>query len=180
MHSKIYTRSGDSGKTSLIGGTRVSKNNPRIEAYGTVDELNSFTGVLSTYPMQATELRTLQEIQHKLFNIGSNLATDLSKNELINASVICDEDIQLLENEIDRIDAQLPELHNFVLPGGSASGAMAHVCRTITRRAERRALDLTEVDSMVLKYLNRLSDFFFVLSRYLTVSENKHEFLWKK
>ena len=180
MHSRIYTKTGDAGQTSLIGGTRVQKNNPKIKAYGTVDELNAFTGLLSTYPIQDADLKVLQEIQHKLFNIGANLATDLSRTELVNASVICDDDLLFLENEIDRMDATLPELRNFVLPGGSAAGAMAHVCRTFTRRAERRILDLNEQDDMVLKYINRLSDFFFVLSRYLTVNENKKEFLWKK
>lgn len=183
MRSKIYTKGGDQGQTSLIGGTRVSKNNLRIEAYGTVDELNSFTGLLSTYALEESDVLFLKEIQHKLFNIGSNLATDLDKTTLHQASVIEQGDILQLEEEIDRMDDELPELNNFVLPGGSAAGATAHICRTVTRRAERRVIELSEisyVDPAVVQYLNRLSDYFFVLSRYITVNECNTEFFWKK
>jgi cob(I)alamin adenosyltransferase len=183
MRSKIYTKGGDRGQTSLIGGTRVGKNNLRIEAYGTIDELNAFTGLLSTYALEESDVLFLKEIQHKLFNIGSNLATDLDKTSLHRASVIDAGDIQQLEEEIDRMDDELPELNNFVLPGGSAAGAAAHICRTVTRRAERRVIDLNEispVDPAVLQYINRLSDYFFVLSRYITVNENGTEFFWKK
>lgn len=181
---KIYTKTGDKGQTSLIGGTRVPKNNPKIEAYGTIDELNSFVGLLSTYPQAQSELEFLREIQHKLFNIGSNLATDTSKTSMLKASIITEEDILQMESAIDKLDADLPELTNFVLPGGSAAGSMAHVCRTVTRRAERRVLDLISqeyaIDPIILKYINRMSDYFFTLSRYITVNECNKEILWKK
>jgi len=183
MSSKIYTKSGDRGQTSLIGGTRVGKNNRRIEAYGTIDELNAFIGLLSTYILEETDILFLKATQHKLFNIGSNLATDCDKTTLHEASVIEAADILNLEEEIDRLDSELPELNNFVLPGGSAAGATAHICRTVTRRAERRVIDLkemTEIDPFVMQYLNRLSDYFFVLSRYITVNECNAEFFWKK
>lgn len=180
MRQKIYTKTGDTGQTSLIGGTRVTKNAPPIEAYGTVDELNAFIGWLSTYPLEQKHVDLLQTIQHKLFNIGSNLATDLSKLPRTISTVISDEDIALLESEIDTLEGQLPPLQNFVLPGGSASGSLAHVCRTVTRRAERTVLNLTNYDTQVLKYLNRLSDFFFVFSRYLTINECHTEYYWKK
>ncbi len=183
MRSKIYTKGGDRGQTSLIGGTRVGKNNQRIEAYGTIDELNAFIGLLSTYALKESDILFLKEIQHKLFNMGSNLATDPDKTTLQQASIIESVDISNLEDAIDRMDDELPELNNFVLPGGSAAGATAHICRTITRRAERRVIDLNEtspLDPAIIQYLNRLSDYFFVLSRYITVNEGNTEFLWKK
>lgn len=180
---KIYTKTGDKGETSLIGGTRVWKNNPRIEAYGTIDELNSHLGLLTTYPLQKSDIEFLQQIQHKLFSIGSYLATDLSRTDLKSASILSEEDVVSLEEAIDRMDATLPELKNFVLPGGSAAAATAHICRTITRRAERRMLDLIndriDIAEHILQYINRLSDFFFTLSRYIVVSEGNKEFLWK-
>lgn len=180
---KIYTKTGDKGETSLIGGTRVWKNNPRIEAYGTIDELNAHLGLLTTYPLQKNDIEFLQQIQHKLFSIGSYLATDLSRTDLKSASILSEEDVVSLEEAIDRMDATLPELKNFVLPGGSAAAATAHICRTITRRAERRMLDLIndriDISEHILQYINRLSDFFFTLSRYIVVSEGNKEFLWK-
>lgn len=180
---KIYTKTGDKGETSLIGGTRVWKNNPRIEAYGTIDELNSHLGLLTTYPLQKSDIEFLQQIQHKLFSIGSYLATDLSRTDLKSASILSEEDVVSLEEAIDRMDVTLPELKNFVLPGGSAAAATAHICRTITRRAERRMLDLIndriDIAEHILQYINRLSDFFFTLSRYIVVSEGNKEFLWK-
>lgn len=180
---KIYTKTGDKGETSLIGGTRVWKNNPRIEAYGTIDELNSYVGLLTTYPLQKDDIEFLQQIQHKLFSIGSYLATDLNHTDLKAASILTEEDVISLEKAIDRMDATLPELKNFVLPGGSAAAATAHICRTITRRAERRMLDLInlniDIADLILQYINRLSDYFFTLSRYIVVGEGNKEFLWK-
>lgn len=180
---KIYTKTGDKGKTGLIGGTRVWKNDSRIEAYGTVDELNAFVGVLNSFQLESTEQTCLRNIQYKLFVIGSHLATDRSAADLHAASIITESDITYLENEIDRMNADLPPLKYFVLPGGSKAGAAAHVCRTVTRRAERRILDLTqannEIDNLILIYINRLSDYFFILSRYLTVNEGCKEFFWK-
>ncbi len=181
---KIYTKTGDTGQTGLIGGTRVWKNNARLEAYGTVDELNAFIGTLTTSGIPDDILAFLQNIQHKLFAVGSHLATDQSKTSLKAASIIREDDIIKLEKEIDRMDETLPPLNNFVLPGGAASGATAHVCRTVTRRAERKIMDLIQsdiaIDATILKYINRLSDYFFTLSRYLTVSEGYKEFFWKK
>lgn len=180
---KIYTKTGDKGETSLIGGTRVWKNNPRIEAYGTIDELNSHLGLLTTYQLQNEDVEFLQQIQHKLFSIGSYLATDINRTDLKAASILTEEDVMTLEKAIDRMDATLPELKNFVLPGGSAAAATAHICRTITRRAERRMLDLInnniDIADHILQYINRLSDYFFTLSRYIVVSEGNKEFLWK-
>ena len=181
---KIYTKTGDSGQTGLIGGSRVWKNNARLEAYGTIDELNAFVGLLGTHPLPEQVSEFLQGIQHNLFVIGSNLATDQEKVNLKPASIVEEQDIVDLENEIDRMDDALPPLSNFVLPGGSAGGAVSHICRTITRRAERRIMDLLqtqlEIDPLILKYINRLSDYFFTLSRYTTVNEGNKEIFWKK
>ena len=180
---KIYTKTGDDGHTGLIGGTRVWKNNPRIEAYGTVDELNAYIGTLWVQEIPDTIRDFLKRIQFQLFTIGSNLATDLDATSLKSASVVEENDIQGLENEIDRMDNELPPLSHFVLPGGTPASASAHICRTVTRRAERRVLDLAEADipvePLILKYLNRLSDYFFTLSRYLTKIEDIEEFFWK-
>jgi cob(I)alamin adenosyltransferase len=180
---KIYTKTGDDGHTGLIGGTRVWKNNPRIEAYGTVDELNSHIGTLWVLPAAEEARNFLKQIQFQLFTIGSNLATDLEATTLKAASVVSEADIQLLEAEIDRMDAELPPLKYFVLPGGTLATATAHVCRTVTRRAERRVLDLQAsgltIEPLIVKYLNRLSDYFFTLSRYLSVNEGVEEFYWK-
>jgi len=180
---KIYTKTGDDGHTGLIGGTRVWKNNPRIEAYGTIDELNAFTGNLCVQDIPEEVQQFLKKIQFQLFTLGSNLATDLEATSLKAASVVTEDDILQLESEIDRMDAFLPALQHFVLPGGTAAGSSAHICRTITRRAERRILDLQAtgltVEPLIVKYLNRLSDYFFTLSRYVVVSKGVEEFFWK-
>jgi cob(I)alamin adenosyltransferase len=180
---KLYTKTGDKGQTGLIGGTRVAKNDVRLEAYGTIDELNSFIGLLTTYMIPEEDIVFLRKIQHLLFSVGSHLATDTSKVAFHNASVLKGEDVECVENEIDRIDATLPPLSAFILPGGSPSGALAHVCRTVARRAERRMFDMNTdypIDNHIFVYVNRLSDYFFVLSRYLTVFENGAEICWKK
>jgi len=180
---KIYTKTGDDGHTGLIGGTRVWKNNPRIEAYGTVDELNAFIGALCMQDLPRETSDFLKKIQFQLFTIGSNLATDLDATTLKAASVVSEDTILQLESEIDKMDTFLPPLQYFVLPGGTAAGASAHVCRTVTRRAERRILDLQAsgimIEPLIIKYLNRLSDYFFTLSRYLVVSKGVEEFFWK-
>jgi cob(I)alamin adenosyltransferase len=179
---KLYTKTGDKGQTGLIGGTRVSKNDVRIETYGTVDELNSFIGLLTTYSIPELDRTFLRLIQTQLFALGSYLATDTSKVPLAKASILKDEDIISIEKEIDRLDESLPSLSSFVLPGGSPSGALCHICRTITRRAERRLFDMTEVysvDNHVLVYVNRLSDYFFALSRSLTLENGGEEIYWK-
>lgn len=179
---KLYTKTGDKGQTGLIGGTRVPKNDIRIEAYGTIDELNSFIGLLTTYPIHDRDVRFLRLIQNNLFTIGSYLATDTSKTELQQASILKSGSIEQIEKEIDRIDAKLPVLSSFVLPGGSHRGALSHVCRTIARRAERRILDITEfytVDNQIIVYVNRLSDYFFAISRYYTLEKGGEEIYWK-
>ena len=180
---KLYTKTGDTGQTGLLGGTRVPKNDIRIEAYGTVDELNSFIGLLAIEEIPKEELDFLQTIQRNLFTIGSFLATDQNKLEIKAESILKVESIELLENEIDRLDATLPELTEFILPGGSKTAALSHVCRTVSRRAERRILDMVSfysIESQILVYFNRLSDYFFVLSRYFTKFSGAKEIYWKR
>ena len=180
---KLYTKTGDAGQTGLIGGTRVAKNDPRLEAYGTVDELNSFIGLLTTNSLDDKIRSFLQDIQNHLFTIGSHLATDLTKVILQPSAILSENAILTIEQEIDRLDAALPPLTNFILPGGSTVGAQCHICRTITRRVERRLFDLNTIqttDKQILVYINRLSDYFFVLSRYLTMQAGGKEIYWKK
>lgn len=181
--SIIYTGKGDKGTTSLVGGQRVSKTDNRLEAYGTIDELNSFIGLLATEVKDEIDLKTLLYIQHKLFTIGSYLATDQENTEWTIESGINTESIERLEKEIDRIDSTLPKLKNFVLPGGSRSSGLAHVCRTVCRRAERliyRLAENVEVEEPVLKFINRLSDYFFVLGRKECITNNINEIIWDK
>ncbi|WP_299465627.1 cob(I)yrinic acid a,c-diamide adenosyltransferase [uncultured Microscilla sp.] len=164
---KIYTKTGDKGKTSLIGGTRVSKSHLRIEAYGTVDELNSYIGLLSDQPVNKPHLAVLKEIQDRLFTIGSSLASDPEKSKMKIPDLL-ETDIALLESEMDKMNAVLPELRAFVLPGGHSSISFGHIARTVCRRAERMVIALQEVDfvaDLVVQYLNRLSDYLFTLCR---------------
>jgi cob(I)alamin adenosyltransferase len=160
----------------------VPKNDIRIEAYGTVDELNSYIGLLTTYAVSDEDRLFLRIIQTNLFTIGSYLATDTTKISLQQASILKNDSIEQIETEIDRIDAKLPALESFILPGGSKTGAICHVCRTVTRRAERRIFDvagLYQVDNQILVYFNRLSDYFFALSRYFTLENEGEEIYWK-
>ena len=180
---KLYTKTGDRGETGLLGGTRVVKNDVRLEAYGTLDELNSFIGLLTTCEMPTEDVTFLRIVQCNLFTIGSYLATDTTKVELLVESILHPDSIEQIEQEIDRLDANLPELSSFILPGGSQSGALCHVCRTISRRAERRMFDMKnvyEIDNKILVYINRLSDYFFVLSRSLTHISGAEEIYWKR
>jgi len=180
---KLYTKTGDEGETGLIGGTRVPKNHIRLEAYGTVDELNSFIGLLTTHQVDNSDLLFLQSIQNKLFSIGSYLATDFSKYSKTKVLPLLEKDIINIETEIDRLTSEVPPLNNFVLPGGSQASALCHICRTITRRLERRLYDLNEqipVDKNILIFINRMSDYFFALSRYLLFKNNIQEILWQK
>jgi len=180
---KLYTKTGDEGETGLIGGTRVPKNHIRLEAYGTVDELNSFIGLLTTFQIDNSDLLFLQSIQNKLFSIGSYLATDFSKYSKTKVLPLLEKDIINIETEIDRLTSEVPPLNNFVLPGGSQASALCHICRTITRRLERRLYDLNEqipVDKNILIFINRMSDYFFALSRYLLFKNNIQEILWQK
>ena len=179
--SIIYTGTGDKGTTSLVGGERVSKAHQRIESYGTVDELNSFIGLLITSLEEKADQDFLLFIQHKLFTIGSYLATDQENTELKIESKVMPETITRIEREIDRLDNELPKMRNFVLPGGSRSASLAHVCRTVCRRAERAALRADArygVDSTALVWLNRLSDYFYLLGRTLTAHYAVDEVLW--
>ena len=142
--SLVYTKTGDKGTTSLVGGSRVPKTHIRLEAYGTIDELNSHLGWLNTYLLDEADRDFILSIQHKLFSIGSHLATDQEKTQLKAASILTPEDVERIEREIDKLDEQLPELCAFIIPGGSRGAAVCHVCRTICRRAERRILTLSE------------------------------------
>lgn len=180
---KIYTKKGDSGKTSLIGGTRVSKHHVRIEAYGTVDELNSWIGVVSDHLTEnnSNELNVLKEIQDRLFTIGSSLASDPEKSKMKIPDII-PSDIELLEKEMDAINEQIPEMHSFILPGGHPTASFIHVARCVCRRAERLVVNLNEnelVDENIMAYLNRLSDYLFVLSRKIIFDSGSKETPWK-
>jgi cob(I)alamin adenosyltransferase len=179
---KIYTCTGDDGTTGLIGGTRVKKYNLRLEAYGTVDELNSYIGVIRSMQSDEPTEAALESIQNKLFVIGANLATE-EKDDLVRKQLPCQKnDIIFLEKEIDRMTEKLPELRNFVLPGGSQVAGFCHVARTVCRRAERRIVELSEknqIDGNLIKYINRLSDYLFVLSRKLNQDLKTPEKLWK-
>lgn len=181
--SGVYTRTGDQGTTSLVGGSRVAKDDVRLEAYGTVDELNSLLGLLLTRVEEPCDHATLLRVQNLLFSVGSNLATDTATTSLRSVSVLANEDIALLENEIDRIDALLPPLHAFVLPGGCEAAALCHVCRTVCRRMERRILTLRSqvpVDENLLAFVNRLSDYLFVLARYQNIKRDVSEECWER
>lgn len=177
----VYTKSGDKGRTSLVGGTRVSKTHVRLEAYGTVDELNSYLGFLITYLKDEQDRRFLLKIQNLLFVIGSNLATDIEKTALQSASIITSSHVQDIEIEIDILDNDLPELQAFVIPGGSRAASICHICRTVCRRAERRILTLADnhtVSPEVISFINRLSDYLFVLSRKVNRDEVIDEIFW--
>lgn len=177
---KIYTKKGDAGKTSLLGGTRVPKHHLRIEAYGTVDELNSYIGVIKDQAAAADYGEFLKEIQDNLFTLGSLLASDPEKNNF-KLPQITEEDIVSLESSMDKMDEVLPALKNFVLPGGHPANSFSHVARCVCRRAERLVVQLSEeadVESVVLKYLNRLSDWLFTFSRMMTHLTSSEEVAW--
>ena len=177
---KIYTGKGDEGYTSLLGGSRVSKDDLQIEAYGTVDELNSWIGMLAVEPLMGTYKPLLQSIQHRLFDMGSILAKG-ERASLMSLPSISEEHIQLLEDAMDGMTAALPELTSFILPGSGQVNAKTHVGRTVCRRAERRVVALNQfeaIDSLILIYLNRLSDFLFVLGRMATHLAEEEEVKW--
>lgn len=177
---KIYTKKGDSGETSLFGGTRVSKSSARIKAYGTVDELNSLMGVAGSYSLSPKGTVWTEKVQEYLFILGSDLATPPSSKTRINR--IGEEEIEALEQTIDEMEKELDPLKNFILPGGSHGGANLHLARTICRRAERAAVACAqeeEVSADSIKFLNRLSDFLFVLARYENKYAGIEETPWK-
>ncbi|CAN5894249.1 cob(I)yrinic acid a,c-diamide adenosyltransferase [soil metagenome] len=183
MAFKIYTKTGDLGKTSLIGGTKVAKSHLRIESYGTVDELNSYIGLVNDLTEDETSKKMLKEIQDRLFTIGSSLACDPEKEPLMKIPDLQEEDVLLLEKEIDRMNEALPEMKSFILPGGHVAISTIHIARCVCRRAERLCVHLHQenmfVDPLVIKYLNRLSDYLFVLSRYIGHLLSVPEIPWK-
>lgn len=182
MSFKIYTKVGDEGKTSLIGGTKVNKSDIRIESYGTIDELNAYIGLIIDNTKDSKSIQILQEIQDRLFTIGSALACDPNKDIALKIPDLLETDITLLENEIDAMQAMLPELKHFILPGGSTCVSFIHVARCVCRKAERICVLLKEnnsfVEPKILKYLNRLSDYLFVLARFSLFLEKKEEVYW--
>ncbi len=177
---KIYTKTGDKGTTSLFGGSKVSKDHLRIESYGTVDELNASIALVIAHFKNEDVAKELTAIQHLLFNIGSNLAMD--PNNKFDLPNVEENDVESLENQIDNWNHQLPDLKNFILPGGSVANAHCHLSRTICRRAERRVVALSQhedVDQIIIVYLNRLSDYLFVLGRYISLKEGVAEVKWE-
>lgn len=181
MAFKIYTKTGDKGQTSLIGGTRLPKQHVRIEAYGTVDELNSHVGLLRDVIEDKTTFDLLISIQDRLFTIGSHLAADPEKNKM-QLPPIFEEDVVALEKAIDTINEQVPEMKSFVLPGGHVHVSYCHIARCVCRRAERAVLRLAEnekIEEIHAKYLNRLSDYLFMLSRWITMDKKANEIPWK-
>ena len=184
---KIYTKTGDNATTALFGGTRVEKHHIRIESYGTIDELNSWLGLIRDQDIDVNAKKTLSIIQDKLFTVGAILATDPEKailkngKERLNIPKIDESDIELLENEMDQMDVDLPQMTHFILPGGHTTVSYCHIARTVCRRAERLTshLNATEaIDKQVLKYINRLSDYLFVLARKLSLDLKAEEIKW--
>jgi cob(I)alamin adenosyltransferase len=178
---KIYTKTGDKGTTSLLSGRRVNKNNNRIEAYGTVDELNSWIGVIRDRSHEKHH-KNLITIQNELFTIGSQLANDPEKKASFKLPDIDSESVLRLENLMDELNLDLPEMKNFVLPGGHELVSFIHVARCVCRRAERRVVDLMEhqgVEELIIQYINRLSDYLFVLSRACSQEVLAEEIPWK-
>ncbi|MEP7375655.1 MAG: cob(I)yrinic acid a,c-diamide adenosyltransferase [Chitinophagaceae bacterium] len=180
---KIYTKTGDKGTTSLIGGTKVSKSHLRIEAYGTVDELNSYIGLCKDLLENENSKFVLQEIQDRLFTIGSALACDQEKETKMKIPDLKEADIVLLEKEIDKMNDILPAMKSFILPGGHPSISHLHIARCVCRRAERCSVRIepekNEAESIIIKYLNRLSDYLFILARYTGHLLNIPDIPWK-
>jgi cob(I)alamin adenosyltransferase len=183
MAMKIYTKVGDKGTTSLIGGTKVSKSNKRIEAYGTVDELNSHIGLCRDLIDIPHQKDILKEIQDRLFTIGSSLACDPEKETKLFIPDLLETDVDLLEKEMDQMNMELPELQFFIMPGGHPTVSQLHIARCICRRTERLVVELLHTeettDILIFKYLNRLSDHLFVLARFMAKHLNAEEIAWK-
>src|SRR5215203_1395974 len=183
MAIKIYTKTGDKGNTSLIGGTKVPKNDIRIETYGTVDELNSWIGLINDQITDDQIRNQLKEIQDRLFTIGSSLATDTEKEPKMKLPDLNETDIQFLEHRIDIMTAELPGMKNFILPGGHVIVSSIHITRCVCRRTERLAVNMQQhdlfVDEKIIQYINRLSDYLFTLARYVAQKLGADEIAWK-
>jgi cob(I)alamin adenosyltransferase len=181
--TKVYTRTGDCGETSLVGGIRIKKSDKRIEAYGTVDELNAHLGLLVSLMNDEEERNFVIEIQNNLFCVCTHLATDQSKTPLYPSALLAPQEVERLEKAVDRIMGELPERQGFILPGGCQAACQAHVCRTVCRRAERRIAALSETATVgpeIIQYVNRLSDYLFVLAKKINFNNNTHEIIWQK
>jgi cob(I)alamin adenosyltransferase len=183
MATKIYTKTGDKGTTSLIGGTKVFKNNIRIETYGTVDELNSYLGLVADYTPDEHQRNVLKQIQNRLFVIGASLACDPDKQTGMHIPDLKEEDISLLETEIDSMNNTLPVMKNFILPGGNPAVSFMHIARCVCRRTERLCVSMQQsnlfIELLIIKYLNRLSDYLFVLARFTAQELHVTEVIWK-
>jgi cob(I)alamin adenosyltransferase len=183
MAIKIYTKTGDKGNTSLLGGTKVPKNDIRIETYGTVDELNSWIGLINDQLNDDQFRDELKEIQDRLFTIGSSLATDAEKEPKMKLPDLHNSDIEFLEQRIDAMTSELPAMKSFILPGGHVTVSSIHIVRCVCRRAERLAVNMQQhelfVDDKVIKYLNRLSDYLFTLARFVAQKLGAEEVAWK-
>lgn len=183
MAFKIYTKTGDKGSTSLIGGVRVPKSHIRIEAYGTVDELNSYLGMVNDMASNAQVSEWLREIQDRLFTVGSVLATNPDKEVKMKLPDVHTEDVKWLEQHIDKMNETLPEMRSFIIPGGQLAASACHVARCVCRRAERICVGMQEqeeyIPELIIQYLNRLSDFLFVLARYIAHSNGAEELPWR-
>lgn len=180
---KIYTKTGDKGTTSLIGGKRVLKNSDKLNAYGTIDELNSFLGLLRAKTTDENIKNEILEIQNTLFNVGAHLALDENVEKIPEFAQINDEKIEKIENLIDFFQENLPKITNFIIYGENELSAICHICRAICRRAEREIITVNQqynISSNIITYVNRLSDLLFVLARVYTKNEEKSDFLWKK
>lgn len=180
--TKVYTRTGDNGTTSLVGGVKIKKSDIRLEAYGTVDELSAHLGLLAALMTQSKEQQTIIRIQNNLFNVCTHLATDQNQTPLYTSAHLADGETTFLEKEIDRMMSLLPERQGFILPGGTQAAAQAHVARTVCRRAERRIAALAEVTVVgneIQQYVNRLSDYLFVLAKIINFNSKKSEIIWQ-
>ena len=183
MATKIYTKTGDEGKTSLIGGTKVFKSDLRIETYGTVDELNSYIGLVTDYTPDEHQRFILKQVQDRLFVIGASLACDPDKETGMHIPDLKEEDIAALEKEIDSMNERLPPMKHFILPGGHAAVSSTHIARCVCRRTERLCVNMQQhelfVEPLIIKYINRLSDYLFMLARFTAQELHVAEAIWQ-
>ena len=180
--TKVYTRTGDKGMTSLVGGVRIKKSDVRLEAYGTVDELSAHLGLLVAMMPDGDDRANVIRVQNNLFNVCTHLATDQSQTPLYPSAHLAEGEVEFLENEVDRMMQLLPERQGFILPGGTPVAAQAHVARTVCRRAERRIAALAEVAEVgaeIVQYINRLSDYLFVLAKIVNFNSGQPEIIWQ-